>query len=150
MSNYEEDTNWRISCLYTLLTPRQGELKLPGKAFKTETWQQAMVRVGEERIAVQVYWTETNIKEHDPIRQGKDGHSPLMKGIEPWGEELVMELPDLKELGFQPIQSTTKGLVYEIYYRLVMACEGANISVKWQIAHPGTEPYDGKLSHTTQ
>lgn len=125
----------------------KGTLKLPGQAITTETWQQAMVRVGEEEISTQVYWTERKINEHDPIRQGRDADTDLRDGIEEWGDELVMKLPDLKELGFEAVKSTTKGLVYEIYYRLVMECDGANISVKWQIALPGTEPYDGKLQH---
>ena len=104
-----------------------------------------MIPVGEETLSVQVYWTESNIREHDPIRQGKDGHTPLRDGIEPWGDELVMKLPELDAMGFDPVQSTNKDMVYEIYYRLVVECDGANIKVKWQIALPGTEPYDGEL-----
>ena len=83
--------------------------------------------------------------DHMAIRTGKTGHSPLKDGIEEWGSRLKMELPDLDELGFELHESRDKGDVYEILVRLVLECDSANVKVKWQIAPPGTAPYDGKL-----
>lgn len=96
-------------------------------------------------MSVQVYWTEQNIADHDPILTGANVlESSVRPGIELWGEPLTMPVPDLEELGFEAYESEEKGLVYEIYWRLVLKCNGANVSVEWQIALPGTEPYDGK------
>ena len=88
-----------------------------------------------------------DIEEHDPIRTagGNAMNSGVRDGIELWGEPLKMTLPDLSALGFKAYKSD-RGLAYDIHYRLVLECNGANISIKWQIALPGTEPYDGKWS----
>ena len=124
-------------------------MKLPGKSFSTETWQQVIIPVKENEISVQIYWTESNIREHDPIRQGKDARSLLRPGIEEWGDAFVVKMEDLKaEAEFNPFESPLEGddtKLYEIYYRLIMECDGANISVRWQFAKPGTEPYNGEL-----
>ena len=122
----------------------RGEITSPGQAFRTETWQQKMVKVNDDNLTVQVYWSERDIMEHQAIRQGKDGYSPLIRGVEPWGDELEITLPDLANLGFEAIETDNKGMVYEIYFRLVMQCEGANMSIRCQLALPGTQPYDGK------
>lgn len=96
-------------------------------------------------MLVQVYWTERDIKDHESIRVGKDGTTPLKKGIEYWGDELEIPLPDLKALGFEEKESSTKGKVFEIYWRLTVTCRGANVEVNFQIAKPHTPPYDGKF-----
>ena len=99
-------------------------------------------------MSVQVYYTEMDIDEHDPIYTGSNAHnSPVRDGIEKWNEPLVMKLPDLNKRGFKAVLSKTGIWIYEIYYRLILECEGANVKIKWQIAKPGTEPYDGKLSY---
>jgi len=123
----------------------RGQITSPGQALRTETWQQKMVKVNDDNLTVQVYWSERDIMEHQAIRQGKDGYSPLIRGVEPWGDELEITLPDLAKLGFEAIATDNKGMVYEIYFRLVMQCEGANMSIRCQLALLGTQPYDGNI-----
>ena len=92
-------------------------------------------------MSLQVYWTDKKILEHQPIRKGVNAKSPLRDGIKEWGAPRTMALPDLAELGFSPLTTKAKETVYEIYYRLMLECNGADIKFKWQIALPGTEPY---------
>ena len=119
-------------------------MKVPGQKFMTETWQLYYVRVGDPSIKLQVYWTETDIKEHDPILNGSNILSGTLRdGIEPWGAPLEMRVPDLSRMGWIAATHKTEGLVWEIYYRLILECDGANIKIKWQIAYPWTAPYKG-------
>ena len=128
-----------------MLTTPQGDIKTPGKTFTTEAWQQYCVKLDEEELSIQVYSTEADMAEHDPILNGANIVTGTVKpGIEPWGEPLVKKLPNLKALGFD----LKEGDVYEIYYLLILTCEGANVRVSWQIALPGTQPYDGKQTST--
>lgn len=66
----------------------------------------------------------------------------VRSGIESWGKPLTKKLPDLKALGY-PLVDTAKGKCYEFFSRLVLTVEGANIEVRWEVARPGLEPYDG-------
>ena len=117
--------------------------KLPGAPVTVEAWQEFWVPVNNQRISVQVYWTKnTNLHEHAPIRRGRNAKSPLKSGIYNWGDELVKTLPDLGAMGFISIASK-EGPVFKVYCRLLLECNGANISVRWQLARPGTPPYDG-------
>ena len=122
-------------------------LKADEKTFTTETWQQYMVHADEQTMTVQVYWTELPIVEHAPILNGANVlNSDVKDGIEPWGPPLEQRLPDLEAAGFVAVDSDKRGMVFEIYYRLLLEYEGANIRIHWQIAKPGTEPYDGTYS----
>ena len=124
----------------------KGQVKKPGQPFKTETWQQQIVPVRLRQLPLHIYWTEKDIHEHNPIREGGNAlDSKLRDGIECWGNPLEMKLPDLASLGFEELESrghSEDKAVYEFYWRLIMDCDGANIKVKWQIASPGTQPYD--------
>lgn len=144
MSNPAKGKRFRLLSLVSRADPSQGRWKAPGKAISTETWQQHYPSVEDKTVSVQVYWTEKDIKDHESIRVGKDGTIPLKKGIEYWGDALELPLPDLKALGFEEKESSTKGNVFEIYWRLTVTCKGANVEVNFQIAKPHTPPYDGK------
>lgn len=93
-------------------------------------------------MSVQVYWTQKKIKKHAPIRNGADGRSALLPGIKEWRAPQTKTLPDLAKLGFELIDIDNGDMVYEIYYRLLLQCDGANIRFKWQIASPETPPFD--------
>lgn len=124
------------------LTSSQGQLKTPGKSFPTETWQQYVVREGDTEITQQVYWTHKKLQQHEAIRTGAERETPLKPGIKEWRAPQVKALPDLAKLGFELITTDNGDMVYEIYYRLLLKCDGANIKFKWQIASPETPPFD--------
>lgn len=86
--------------------------------------------------------------EHDPMVDGMSVIRGTIKpGIEPWGAPLVKKLPDLKALGFK-LEDSGRGKVYELLARLLLTCDGANVSINWQIALPGTAPYNGTSTLT--
>lgn len=117
--------------------------KLPGAPVTVEAWQEFWVPVNDQTVSVQVYWSKnTNLHEHAPIRRGRNAKSQLKSGIYNWGDKLVKTLPDLGAMGFKSIGSR-EGPVFKVYCRLLLECNGANISVRWQLARPGTPPYDG-------
>lgn len=93
------------------------------------------------------------------MRVGKDGTHDLIDGIEPWGDPVVLQLPDLKKAGFQlsdhpqPVEDDGDDSdkeeamevdreVYELHVLFVLICDGANISLKGQILAPHCELYD--------
>lgn len=124
---------------------KRGDRKIPGQVFRTETWQLHVVNLDDEEISVQIYWTKDDIQEHAPMRKGADALCPLRDGIQKFGKPRTMKVPDLAHLDFEQKEDGEGDTIYEIYYRLLLQCDGANIRVKWQIALPGTEPYNGEL-----
>ncbi|KAK4958369.1 hypothetical protein LTR10_004795 [Elasticomyces elasticus] len=124
---------------------RKGEYKMPGHPITSEAWQQYYVDANQKEITQQVYWTESDIQPHERIlEQGKgelDVNARLRPDIEPWGEPLVFDVSNLQSLGFELKPSDT-GKVYEIWYRLKLTCNGANISITFQIAKAFSKLHD--------
>ena len=117
--------------------------KLDDRSTHTTTWQQYMVPIERSTIRVQIYYTELDISAHDPVLTGsKRSNSDLREGIEEWGRPLETTLPHMGALGFHHLKTRDAGRVWEFYCRLVLECSGANIKVKWQIAHANTQPFD--------
>lgn len=105
-------------------------------------------------LFIQPYWTEKVMKRHDPT---KDAHNTLHTGIYKWGEESIVRLPNLLALGFEAKEveplvddcdseneeapETQDRDVFEVWFRLVIEWNGANVNMRVQLAKPGTEPY---------
>ncbi|KAK5731970.1 hypothetical protein LTR17_010922 [Elasticomyces elasticus] len=136
--------------VYDRWTPilQKGDSKAPGKPFTCEKWQQYYVHDGETEITQQIFWTQANIAPH--ARMLKRGKGYLEEGavlrdeIEPWGDAMVFQLPILKALGFSLQKSKKQGKVYEIWYKLKLTCNGANVSISFQLAMPYSKLYDDK------
>jgi len=123
-----------------------GEAREPGQEFYLKLWQQQYVDVNQSTMSIQVYWTELDIAEHGSILNGKDVQEGTVKdGIEPWGKSRTQRLPDLKELGY-PLVRTARGRCFEIFARLVLKAEGANVSLRWELAPPNSQPYDRRYA----
>ena len=106
-----------------------------------------MVPIDDQVITVQVYWTEKSMNEHDAILTGSNAlNSGVREGIEPWGPPLEKRLPDPSEMGFKEEEAEHGEMVYEICFRRMLECAGANIKIRWQIARKDTQPYDGMFS----
>ncbi|KAK3628242.1 hypothetical protein LTR56_018756 [Elasticomyces elasticus] len=132
---------------WACLLPK-GTVKKPGHSVTTETWQQYYVYRDDEEIHQQIYYTELDIEEHEPIlAKGRAALLPgaeLREGIEPWGGPLIFRLPDLEEMGFERLEQEDEedDREYEIWYRLKMTCNGTNINVSFQIAKPKSVLYN--------
>lgn len=116
-----------------------------GATFKTETWQQQIVSPSQKVLRIQVYYTESDIQEHAPIRKLATANSDLIDDIEEWGPPLEFELLNFKAAGFKTKQPDTwecKGYYYEFYWRLTLEGKGANMTAQWEIAAPDTQPFD--------
>lgn len=124
---------------------QKGVTVYPGDRHLTEGWQCYTVGAHEETISVQIYCTDLDLRAHDPLLTGRNARkSPLREGVEQWGEPLEMRLPNLAEKGFRLKRFGKKRWHYEVFCKLVLECNGANIRVVWEIARLGAQLYDGK------
>ncbi len=123
----------------------KGTIVAPGKDYKTANWQYYIVSSKQETVSEQIYCADLPLQEHDPISNGKSiGWNGLRDGIEPWGPKLEMRLPNLAKAGFKLKRFSKKRYYYEVYCRLILMYHGADVSFKWEMAHPDTPPIDGK------
>jgi hypothetical protein len=124
----------------------------PGTKHTSEAWQYYIVNRGDTTMQLQIYYTSSDINDHDPILARKTINTGLMPCIKAWGDPLTITLPDLRAMGFKPRNYTPKnqkprtGLT-EIYYRVVLECTGADMVVTWQLAAPNSQPFDSKYPH---
>ncbi|KAK4575250.1 hypothetical protein LTR86_001102 [Recurvomyces mirabilis] len=112
------------------------------KPISTTAWQQTHPDVADDHMTLQIYWTDRAIAAHDPILTHKHLRVPgcrLRDGIEPWGAPLVFELQDLKGMGYKlhKLKNKQRDEVFELYYRVKLECDGANVRVNWQVLKPG-------------
>jgi len=123
----------------------KGKAKEPGKPIISEKWQPVYLKVGQTAIEKQIYWTESDIHEHESIlktgRRLSDAGAELRDDIEKWGEPVVFELGNLKRRGYELIQ-TDAGKEFEIHYLLKVTCNGANVSISLQMARHGSDLYE--------
>ncbi|TKA83014.1 hypothetical protein B0A55_00863, partial [Friedmanniomyces simplex] len=133
---------------------QKGEYKIPGLPYVCEKWQQYYAYPDDTHIKVQLLWTDADIKTSDRILKNGKGmleeHAQLRDEIELYGKAREFPLPpDMAALGFE-LQDSNDGPVYEIYFRLTLTCDGANVKINLQFAMPHSQLYDdeGNFSPT--
>ncbi|TKA71486.1 hypothetical protein B0A55_06946 [Friedmanniomyces simplex] len=131
-----------------------GEYKMPGLPYVCEKWQQYYAYPDDTHIKVQLLWTDADIKTSDRILKNGKGmleeDAQLRDEIELYGKAREFPLPpDMAALGFE-LQDSNDGPVYEIYFRLTLTCDGANVKINLQFAMPHSQLYDdeGNFSPT--
>lgn len=133
------------------------KLENVGERFVNEVWQYSIVPIDRKKLDIQIYFSKLSkdeLQEHDAIRVGPKSSSDLKPGIEEWGPPLTIPLPDFDALNFRRIEVIRPrfvGEVYEFYWRIKLEGEGANVKFTWEMARPGSEPYDAECnlrSHT--
>lgn len=57
---------------------------------------------------------------------------------------MKISIPDLEALGFERRQGQGRyqGLCYNIWWRVHLEGEGANVRVTWELCEPGKQPFD--------
>ncbi|KAK4901061.1 hypothetical protein LTR49_027335 [Elasticomyces elasticus] len=110
---------------------------MPGQPITSEAWQQYYVYADQQKISQQIYWTESDIQPHERILG--NGKAALDADA----------LPDLKALGFAS-RDLDAGKVFELWYRPKLTCNGANVSIKFQIAKAFSKLHDGNGSFVPQ
>ena len=133
---------------------KKGDDVSAGQSFASEQWQQYYVDNSQTEIKQQIYYTKSEIEDHARILASgayrNQANAMLREDIEEWGEPLVFQVPDLRSMGCKlqrpKVASQDRELVYEIFYRLKLTCDGANVSVSLQIAQPHSVHYSGTFS----
>ena len=151
----------RISPSYPVANVTQDTERREGAEFATEKWQLSIVPEGTEILAIPVYYTKLKMRDGAAILNGPNETDGLRQGIELW-DTLNVPLPDFKAHGFTAVSleynmersenaAQHVGDVYQFWWRLSLQGKGANVSVKWELAAPGTQPYDadGKSNGAT-
>ncbi len=111
----------------------KGAEKIPGRPVETNTWQICHVDVKTKELEQDIFWSEQAIARSTPIYTIE---GPLTTGMEPFGKPLVIDLPDLGKLGFKMERHGGAEKRYKFYYRLRVKCNGANITMQFDIAGP--------------
>lgn len=117
----------------------------------TEVWIHHRIPVEQPTIETQVYWTEGDIQKHGPIIDApledfttvRD--APLKPGIQRFGPRLVKQVGDLQREGFKP-KLGDDAWVYELYLRIQLEVDGANVNVKWGFSAKNTQPFNSMAS----
>ncbi|KAK3673844.1 hypothetical protein LTR78_006399 [Recurvomyces mirabilis] len=112
------------------------------QTITTCAWQITHIPPSQESISLQVYYTDHDIPRHAPMLHGMHFKQPgaaLRDEFEGWGEELVLPLEDLKKMGHELMENVKGEEVYEIHYRVVLRCCGADVGLTWEVAKPGVE-----------
>jgi hypothetical protein len=96
----------------------------------------------QRKISTQVLWADIDMEEEAPTLKEPGGmfkQDNLRDGIYFWGDELVMNLPNLRAKGFKV--QTGRDVAFDVVCtRLTLSRNGANISLKWELAKPGHVP----------
>ncbi|KAK3049708.1 hypothetical protein LTR09_009130 [Extremus antarcticus] len=113
-----------------------------GKATKHSLWQQVFARPRERKREFLILWTESDIEEHASVykEDSKLIDDELRDDIKQFGRPFVLKFPDFKRHGFK----LKKNGVYEFYCKVTVVRKGANVDATFEIAKPGSEPFDAK------
>ncbi|KAK5127453.1 hypothetical protein LTR85_006792 [Meristemomyces frigidus] len=129
-------SHWIVENRWKTLLPK-GALQDADETFSQDTYQLQYLVAGAKSFTQTVYWTETDIRDHEPVKIG----NKIVDNVYVW-DEFKIEV-DPKAYGYEPeIIPGTGRKAYEVWWRLRMSCKGANVELKWQILRAGTQPFD--------
>lgn len=122
----------------------QGTLALQNETiFRGDaTYQTFLLPLKEPELCTQVYWTDQDIPEHEPVFLDAVDQT-LRPEFGRWGDKITKRVDDLKAYRLvKPllVPQTEEHMKYEVWARLKLNVEGLNVSVDWEIAPPKWRP----------
>jgi hypothetical protein len=117
-----------------------------GRRAAQDAWQMQYIEEGGEELKTTVYWTEHQMKAHDPIFDRQDR---LLPHLHVWEVQTIFFDPGLHEYKLKKFVNSANpdDKAYKVWWRVLMVREGASVKVKWEIvqARSGIYKEDERL-----